>query len=39
MCDPATALRAVKALGFTAEEESLILHDNAATLLGLSCAH
>lgn len=32
---PATAIAAVRALGLTADEERLVLHDNAAKLLGL----
>jgi predicted TIM-barrel fold metal-dependent hydrolase len=33
---PATAIAAVRALGLTADEERLVLHDNAAKLLGLN---
>ena len=33
---PATAIAAVRALGLTTDEERLVLHDNAAKLLGLN---
>ncbi len=35
LCDPATALAAVRSLGFTDDEQRQILHDNAAGLLNL----
>jgi uncharacterized protein len=38
LCDPATALGALRSLAFTDDEERQILHDNAAALLGLGSA-
>ncbi|MDG4823535.1 amidohydrolase family protein [Asanoa sp. WMMD1127] len=39
LTDPAVALDAVRSLGFAPADERRILHDNAAALLGLGCAH
>jgi predicted TIM-barrel fold metal-dependent hydrolase len=36
---PATAIAAVRDLGLTTDEEKLVLHDNAAKLLGLNARH